>query len=94
MSTSSQEENVVASVKSLADLEKIEKDAIPITEAAEIIGVSTRRIHMFIAEGRLGMTLFGRHIVTRSQAVAFGKIPRLDGRPPSSGRRPHNGKRR
>ena len=85
---------MVASVKSLADLEKIEKDAITITEAAEILGVSTRRVHKFVSEGRLGLKMFRRHIVTRSQVMAFKKIPRHDGRPPSPERRPGRAKRR
>jgi excisionase family DNA binding protein len=80
MSTSSQEENVVASVKSLADLEKIERDAISVSEAAKIIGVSTRRVYMFVSEGRLGMRMFGRYVITRAQALAFKKIPRIEGR--------------
>ena len=50
-------------------------------EAADKLGVSLRRVHQFLAEGRLGQRLGGVYVITDEDLRDFSKQPRHPGRP-------------
>jgi excisionase family DNA binding protein len=50
-------------------------------EAAERLGVSLRRVHQFLADGRLGQPLGGVYVITEDDLREFAKQPREPGRP-------------
>jgi len=51
-------------------------------QAADKLGVSLRRVHQFLAEGRLGQPLGGVYVITEDDLREFAKQPRNPGRPP------------
>ncbi len=57
-------------------------DWISVTDAAAILGLSRRRVHDIIKDGRLSPTKVGSvYLLLRSDVVAFAKLPRAPGRP-------------
>ena len=56
-------------------------DLLSPEEAAIVVGVSTRRIHQFCKEGRLGQRVGGVYVIPRKDAVKFAKKPRPTGQP-------------
>ena len=57
-------------------------DWISVTDAAEILGLTRRRVHDIIKDGRLKPTRVGSvYLLLRADVVAFGKAPRSPGRP-------------
>ena len=57
-------------------------DWLTATEAAEILGVTSKRVHAIIRDGRLKPTRVGnQYLLLRSDVVAFSKVPRTPGRP-------------
>lgn len=50
-------------------------------EAARKLGVSLRRVHQFLSEGRLGQPLGGVYVITEDDLKDFAKQPREPGRP-------------
>lgn len=52
-------------------------------EAANRLGLSLRRIHQFLNEGRLGQRLGGVYVITEDDLRDFSKQPREPGRPAS-----------
>jgi excisionase family DNA binding protein len=61
----------------------IASDLVSIEEAAAIVGVSGRRIRVFVAEGRLPAVKIGARVlaIARSDAAAFSMQERHVGRP-------------
>ena len=55
-------------------------EIISLGEAAEIIGVSKRRVLQYCQQGRLGEFVAGRYLITKKEAKAFQ--PKPHGRPP------------
>lgn len=50
-------------------------------QAADKLGVSLRRVHQFLAEGRLGQRVGGVYVITDEDLRDFAKRPRTPGRP-------------
>jgi excisionase family DNA binding protein len=61
----------------------IESSLLSVEEAAAVIGVSGRRVRVFVAEGRLPAHRVGARVIaiTRAAALAFAKERRTPGRP-------------
>ena len=62
---------------------KVQKDAelLTVSQAAEVVGVTTRRMRQFFQEGRLGFVLGTIYVATREQVEEFAKIERKPGNP-------------
>lgn len=57
-------------------------EPLSVKDAAEIIGVSERRVRQFCAAGKLGKRVGPRmFVITRREAEAFAKIERPPGNP-------------
>ncbi len=58
-------------------------DWIDVSEAAALLGVSERRVQIFIAEERFPVVKIGRiYLMLRPDVEKFGRQPRARGRPP------------
>ena len=57
-------------------------DDITVKEAAEILGVKTQRVYVFIREARVKPigTFYGRYVLSRAQVKRFGRVKRKPGR--------------
>ena len=51
-------------------------------QAADRLGLSLRRVHQFLADGRLGQRVGGVYVITEEDLREFQKKPRNPGRPP------------
>jgi excisionase family DNA binding protein len=61
---------------------KVFPDWMTVKEAADRLHVTTRRVHQFIAEGRLDAEKVERDVFVRRQSVeALERQPRRPGRP-------------
>ena len=57
-------------------------DWISVTDTAELLELTRRRIHDIIKDGRLKATRVGNQLLLmRSDVIAFSKVPRVPGRP-------------
>lgn len=57
-------------------------DWLTTEDAAALIGVSRDRVYALIRAGRLTPTRVGnQYLLLRADVVAFGKLPRVPGRP-------------
>jgi hypothetical protein len=56
------------------------------SKAAPIMGVSTRRVHKYCEEGRLGLRIGRHYYIPMEQAKTFQ--PKANGRPPKNEKRP------
>lgn len=55
---------------------------VSVTDAAELLGLSRRRVHDIIRDGRLKPTRVGSvYLLLRSDVEKFAKKPRKSGRP-------------
>lgn len=60
-------------------------DIIPISECADIVGITESRIRVYVRRGDLGRKVPGvALVVTRAEASAFSEIERPRGRRPQS----------
>lgn len=60
----------------------IETGLVTVKEAAELLGLSARRVRQFIEEGRLPGQKIGRQwLLKRSDVIVFATKPRTVGRP-------------
>jgi len=58
-----------------------EEDFVSIDQAAEIIGVTPRRIRQICQMGRLGQKILGRYMIKRSELLWFSRRYRPSGNP-------------
>lgn len=59
-------------------------DLLNVTQAAEVLGVSSERVGQFCREGRLGQKVGDRWVIPRDELLQFARIPRRRGRPVAS----------
>ncbi len=57
-------------------------DAITLEEAADLLKLTTTRVHQLVVSNRLGTARWGREIfLSRKAVLEFRKLPRKRGRP-------------
>ncbi len=58
---------------------------VTMEQAATELNVSLRRVYQFCADGRLGLKVGNKYIITRDSLESFKQEERTPGRPPKSG---------
>lgn len=66
-------------------------DLLSVEDTARMLGVSARRVRVFISAGRLSAMRVGARTfaVDRAEAERFARLPRVGGRPPRRARLRH-----
>jgi len=58
-----------------------EEDFVSVEQAAEILGITSRRVRQICLQGRLGKKILGRYLIKRSDLLWFSRRNRQAGNP-------------
>ena len=59
----------------------MERELFDVAQAAKYLGVSHQRVRQFCGQGRLGIKVGSRWIITKADLERFAEIPRPSGIP-------------